>query len=158
MQLDLFGEVERVEAEVVAAAAARETWTARFERAPWVAPYDTAGGMKKGDSVLGWRCPDPECGQVEINAYTLRINHGWDPGIPGEEPYAGRCYQVRRRAADAERCVNCAAKLTPEDVDVCPACLAKLCDICDAVLKPGESEVCAECVAVAEAAAHECRS
>jgi hypothetical protein len=107
VQLDLFGAVERrLRQEAERDAQAREVandrererveWTARFERADWMAPYDTAGGMKAGESVLGWRCPDPECGEIESNGFLLTINHGFDPGVPGHEPFDGRCSQLRR--------------------------------------------------------------
>jgi hypothetical protein len=103
VQLDLFGEVEAHERETAAKAAERaaeaQAWHARFERAPWVAPWDTAGGMKKGESVLGYRCPDPDCGQVEINSHILSLNHGFDPLIAGRAPYDGRCHRLRRRHA-----------------------------------------------------------
>lgn len=59
----------------------RAAWAARFERKPWVAPYDTGGGLRKGQSVLGWVCP--ACGVLEVNEYVLRLNHGYDPSIPG---------------------------------------------------------------------------
>lgn len=85
-QLDLFGEVQ-------AAIDRQAAWEARFERADWVAPYDCADGMKKGESKPGWRCPDPECGQVEPNSFLLRLNHGFDPKVPGEEPRGG-CTRV----------------------------------------------------------------
>ena len=95
VQLDLFGEVE-------AKPDARAAWLARFERADWIAPWDTAGGMKKGDSTPGWRCPDPECGQVEINSTLLANNHGWDPFTPGYGPFDGRCHRLRLLRAHAE--------------------------------------------------------
>lgn len=107
VQLDLFGAVERQlqqdaerEAQAKEAAQAREReraeWTARFERADWIAPWDTAGGMKAGESMSGWRCPDPECGEIESNAFLLSINHGFNPEVPGHQPFDGRCSQVRR--------------------------------------------------------------
>ena len=95
VQLDLFGEVE---ARLDACAA----WLARFERADWVAPWDTAGGMKKGDSTPGWRCPDPECREIVINSYHLWIDHGWNPDIPGQEPFDGRCHKLRLLATQAQ--------------------------------------------------------
>lgn len=87
-QLDLFGEVEAREAE-------RAAWEARFERADWIAPYDTAGGMKKGESKPGWRCPDPECGVIEPSGFLLRLNHGFDPHVPGHQDFDGQCTRVR---------------------------------------------------------------
>jgi hypothetical protein len=104
-QYDLFGEIEQAEREAAerktAAQSARAEWAARFERVDWVAPYDTASGMKKGDRTPGWRCPDPECGQVEPNTFHLSINHGWDPDVPGHEPYDGRCRRLRLLANHA---------------------------------------------------------
>lgn len=61
-------------------AAERAEWRARFEQAEWVAPYDCSGGMKKGDSKLGWVCP--ACGRVEPNTFLLNLNHGYDPDVP----------------------------------------------------------------------------
>jgi hypothetical protein len=83
-------------------AQARADWAARFGRADWVAPWDTAGGMKKGDRVLGWVCPS--CGQVEVNTFGLSINHGYDPDVPGWAPYTGwgtPCHKQRLLAAHA---------------------------------------------------------
>jgi len=94
-QLDLFGEVEKAEQDAIGREQARVDWRARFERADWVAPYDTQGGMRKGDSKLGWRCPDPACREVEPNSFLLNINHGWDPDVPGHEPWDGRCQKLR---------------------------------------------------------------
>lgn len=103
VQLDLFG-------VVAARLDARADWEARFERADWVAPWDTAAGFRPGDPPLkkgerapvpGWRCPDPECGQVEPTAYLLGLEHGWDPEVPGHEPFDGRCHRLRRLAAQA---------------------------------------------------------
>jgi hypothetical protein len=105
VQLDLFGEVER-------RLDARAAWLARFERADWIAPHDTAAGPRSGDPPLkkgecspvpGWRCPDPECGEVEPNAYHLMIGHGWNPHLPGDGPFDGRCHKVRHRRARAEQ-------------------------------------------------------
>lgn len=101
-QLDLFAE---------GTTDARVQWAARFERAPWVAPYDCSGGLRKGESVLGWMCPT--CRRIEINSFTLNVNHGYDPQIPGRQPYDGwgtpcsrerlLASQERARAAKAER-------------------------------------------------------
>jgi hypothetical protein len=105
VQLDLFGEVEEAERARELAAServnARAAWQARFERADWIAPYDTATGTPKGARVPGWRCPDPECGEIEPGptGFVLSINHGFDPDVPGREPYDGRCRKVRRRHA-----------------------------------------------------------
>lgn len=102
VQYDLFGEIEAAEHSAEDAAGerrlARAEWAARFERPDWVAPHDTQGGMRKGDSKPGWRCPDPECREIEPNGFSLTINHGWDPETPGHEPFDGRCHKVRRRA------------------------------------------------------------
>lgn len=106
VQLDLFGEVEKAEREAEERRRARAAWEARFERADWIAPHDTAAGPRPGDPPLkkgerspvpGWRCPDPECGEVEPNAYHLGIGHGFDPNVPGWQPWHGRCYKVWRR-------------------------------------------------------------
>jgi hypothetical protein len=93
-QLDLFGEVEAAEEAVAAKLTEREEWTARFERADWIAPYDCGYGPA-GTRVPGWRCPDPACGEVEPNDYTLSINHGFDPTTPGRAPWNGRCLHFR---------------------------------------------------------------
>lgn len=58
----------------------RAEWAARFTRAEWVAPWDCNGGLRKGESVLGWVCP--ACGQLEVNEFVLNLNHGYDPSIP----------------------------------------------------------------------------
>lgn len=91
-QLDLFDDRERALLE----------WQARFERAWWIAPYDTQGGTPKGGRILGWRCPDPDCGQVEPNAYLLSINHGFDPTVPGHQRYDGRCARLALLRCQAE--------------------------------------------------------
>lgn len=62
----------------------RAEWAARFKRADWVAPYDTSGGMKAGESKSGWACPG--CGQIEPNEFLLSLNHGYAPDIPGQWP------------------------------------------------------------------------
>jgi hypothetical protein len=87
---------ERAQAETAAS-----EWAGRFERADWVAPYDTAGGTPKGTAIPGWRCPDPECGKIEPNGFLLSINHGWDPEIPGHAPFDGQCMTVKLAAAHA---------------------------------------------------------
>lgn len=69
------------------------TWQARFERADWIAPEDCADGTPKGAVRSGWRCPDPECGEVEPSAFVLAINHGFDPDVPGRQRFDGRCAQ-----------------------------------------------------------------
>lgn len=49
------------------------------------------------DMPVEFRCPDPECGVVEPNAYLLTINHGLSP-----EDARTRCWAVetrKRRAA-----------------------------------------------------------
>lgn len=63
-QLDLFGEVEQAEQDAIDRDQARAVWRARFEQADWIAPYHTQGGTPEGGRVPGWRCPDPECGEV----------------------------------------------------------------------------------------------
>lgn len=75
-QLDLFAEQHVDE---------REQWGARFERTPWVAPYDCGLGPA-GTVVAGWSCP--ACGKVEVNEFLLNLNHGYDPTTPGRIPYA----------------------------------------------------------------------
>lgn len=100
IQLDLFGVVEGTEQADRAAAAARQlerdTWLDRFERADWVAPWDCADMTPKGTVRSGWRCPDPDCAQVEPNEYLLGINHGFHPDIPGRQPWNGRCARLHR--------------------------------------------------------------
>jgi hypothetical protein len=73
-QLDLLAEVEKVTRDHEL-----EEWASRFERAPWVAPW--------GSSALGWVCPT--CGRLEVNAFVLNLNHGYDPSRPGQQPYPG---------------------------------------------------------------------
>jgi hypothetical protein len=75
--------------EVDAKALARAEWRARFERADWVAPWDTASGMKTGDRKPGgWVCPG--CGDIEPNEFLLGTNHGYHPDQPGSSyRYAG---------------------------------------------------------------------
>jgi hypothetical protein len=85
-----------------ARAQARAEWAARFEQADWVAPWDTVGGMKKGDRVPGWVCPS--CAEIEVNTFALSINHGYDPAVPGRAPYTGwgtPCHKQRLLAAHA---------------------------------------------------------
>jgi hypothetical protein len=105
MQLDLFGEVEQAEREAAGRGEARAAWEARFEHADWIAPYDTSGGTPKGGRVPGWRCPDPECGEIEPGptGFLLSLNHGFDPDVPGREPWHGRCYKVWSRLPASER-------------------------------------------------------
>lgn len=93
VQLDLFGDVEADLAKSHALEASRAHWQAGFERADWVAPYDCGDGPK-GTVVRGWRCHDPECGEVVVNAFVLELNHGFDPTIPGHQPYHGRCQAI----------------------------------------------------------------
>jgi len=88
-QYDLFGEDERAEQEAAVRAKTRAEaeaeWAARFERADWIAAHDTAGGMKAGDRVPGWKCP--ACGTVEPNEFLLGTNHGYHLHSPGHVPY-----------------------------------------------------------------------
>lgn len=86
-QPDLFGEYDAHRAQAEQAAAERAAWMARFERRWFEAPYDTAGGTKKGTPVHGWVCP--ACDSVEWNPCLLAINHGYDPHWPGSIPYRG---------------------------------------------------------------------
>ncbi len=79
VQLDLFGQVQAG----LEAAAARQAVATEVERrarfhddgtpVTWTAPYDCAAA-RKGQTVEGWRCW--LCGQVEVNAYVLGLNHG----------------------------------------------------------------------------------
>jgi hypothetical protein len=96
-QLDLFAEDEHA-----VLAAKRAEWSARFERVEIPSPWDCQfGGPKKGDPVLGWRCPS--CLDVEMRTYALVVNHGYDPDVPGREPrydnVRGRCYKTALRLA-----------------------------------------------------------
>jgi hypothetical protein len=102
VQLDLFGEADQAEQAASKDAQVRADWTARFERADWIAPYDTAGGTPKGTVLSGWRCPDPDCAEVEVNSFVLSINHGFDPDVPGWEPFDGRCAKLRRLEAQRQ--------------------------------------------------------
>lgn len=99
VQLDLFGDVERALRADDEAARARAEWAARFERAPWIAPWDTADGMKKGESKLGWRCPC--CGDIEPNDALLLINHGLSDHEPQPPWWDGRCGRQNLREAHA---------------------------------------------------------
>jgi hypothetical protein len=98
-QLDLFDEQQL----------ALLAWQAKFERADWIAPYD-CHAARKGEAVRGWRCPDPECGQVEVNAYILSINHGFDPENPGRQRFDGRCARLALRRCHAEAADERAAR------------------------------------------------
>lgn len=113
-------EVEAPEAPVEQPATDREVWAARFDRAEWVAPFDTSGGMKAGESVLGWVCPS--CAKVEVNEYLLDVNHGYDPSIPGRAPFEGwgsPCSSMRLRASqEAAAAAKAAAELEPK----CESC------------------------------------
>ncbi|AOS94910.1 MULTISPECIES: hypothetical protein [Mycobacterium avium complex (MAC)] len=94
-QLDLFGDVEREIDNSERRRRERVLWASLFERADWVAPYDCADGTAKGTAILGWRCPDPACQQIEPNGFLLAINHGFDPHVP--DPWAAQrgCTRVR---------------------------------------------------------------
>lgn len=94
VQLDLFGETDaRIDRTA--------EWQARFTPADWIAPYDCGYGPA-GTVVRGWQCPDPECGQIEPNASLLGSNHGYDPTVPGHEPWNGRCARLTRLAIRTE--------------------------------------------------------
>jgi hypothetical protein len=102
LQLDLFGEVgraERARREAAERKAAEQAelaeWEARFERAVWVAPYDCADGMKKGDTVLGWRCP--ACKDIEPSEFLLGNNHGYhlyDRHVPYLAEFGATCHKL----------------------------------------------------------------
>jgi len=98
VQLDLFGEVEQAQQEASERVNARAAWQARFGRADWIAPWDTADGRPKGSVTRGWRCPDPDCGEIEPNDFLLSITHGFDPNVPGHRPLDGRCAKLRMLA------------------------------------------------------------
>lgn len=68
-------------------------WEDRFRRAPWVAPHDTAAGLRAGETAPepGWVCP--VCGQVEPSAGLLAVEHGWDPHVPDARPWHGYCWR-----------------------------------------------------------------
>lgn len=78
----------------------RAAWSARFDRVEWVAPWPTATGRPKGSVFLGYRCPDPDCGEVEPTAFGLVINHGFDPDLPGRQGSSGRCHKRKRPTND----------------------------------------------------------
>ena len=103
MQLDLFGEVEALEHSAATRHSENEAWAARFERADWVTPWPTSTGLPAGTVFHGYRCPDPECGEVEPTGFTLSINHGWDPELPGRKPWNARCQKVARRLSSEGR-------------------------------------------------------
>ena len=88
-QLDLFGEVEAKERERQRRAAERAAWRAQFEQVEMV--------DEDGDVVFGWRCPDPDCGEVVHGAFGLALNHGFDPDVPGHRPWTGECRQLESR-------------------------------------------------------------
>lgn len=118
VQLDLFGEVEKQLNYTSAVEHARAEWRAQFERADWVAPYDCGYGPE-GTVVSGWRCPDPECGEVADNAYSLSLNHGYDPDTPGAQSYYGRCQKLATarvgrhvRASEMGPCPVCGGRRT----------------------------------------------
>ncbi|PSL08156.1 hypothetical protein CLV30_101123 [Haloactinopolyspora alba] len=93
-QLDLFGDVlaaEQRDQRILHEAAA---WRARFDRVEWSSPLPNITPR------LGYRCPDPDCRQVEPAAFVLAINHGFDPDTPGRQPHHGRCHRVTRRGGD----------------------------------------------------------
>lgn len=92
VQPDLFGDFDARQAAAAARKRERDRWAAQFERAAWVAPHDTAGGLRAGESKPGWRCP--VCGEVEPNGFWLHLNHGWDPGVPGDRPWHGYCHRA----------------------------------------------------------------
>lgn len=77
-------------------------WQARFERAWWIAPHDTAGGLKAGERMLGWRCPDPACRRVESNSYLLAVNHGFDPDHPNAWAFERGCTRLHLLACQEE--------------------------------------------------------
>ncbi|WP_043736184.1 hypothetical protein [Nocardia asiatica] len=62
------------------AAARREAWAARFQRADWITPSAGTDGTPARTVRTGWRCP--ACGHVEPNGFVLAINHGLDPDTP----------------------------------------------------------------------------
>lgn len=95
VQLDLFGEVEQGIRDAEARVRRRAEWKAGFERADWIAPYDTADGKPAGTVYKGYRCPDPACGKIEPSGFILALNHGFDPDIPDHQPLDGRCRLMR---------------------------------------------------------------
>lgn len=87
VQLDLFGAVAANLEQQADEQAQRDARNHRFHQLAhhhpdgtpvlWTAPWDTAGGMREGESAPGARCW--LCGQVEPNDTLLRINHGLSP-------------------------------------------------------------------------------
>lgn len=101
VQLDMFADLEA--ATQAAAPNPRAEWRTRFERAPWVAPYDTSS-LKAGESVSGWVCP--ACRKVEVNEFLLNLNHSYDPSIPGRmagvvEEFGQTCTRLQLLASQA---------------------------------------------------------
>ncbi|OZC80580.1 hypothetical protein CH274_15530 [Rhodococcus sp. 06-418-5] len=87
-----FEEVEAKERELA-------EWRKNFERADWVAPYETASGLKKGDVVLGWRCP--ACWDIEPNEFLLELNHCLSPNRIGRAAKLTECSRMELHMAHA---------------------------------------------------------
>jgi len=92
LQLDLFGEVEAAENT----RGQELAWLARFERVPAVVLVERNGELVGEDrwGWVGWLCPDPDCGSVELKTEHLASIHGFDPLTPGCAPADGRCVSV----------------------------------------------------------------
>jgi hypothetical protein len=81
---------QEIRADHAAELARRAERRAEFERLArwwpdgteviWVAPWDTSGGMKEGETSPGWRCW--HCGGVEATDAVLALNHGLDAAWP----------------------------------------------------------------------------
>jgi hypothetical protein len=85
-------------------AQARADWEARFKRAEWVPSFTTDAGGQPARARLGWVCP--ACHTVEPSPFTLSLNHGYDPEIPGRGgPYGAgfgeTCFKLHLQAAHA---------------------------------------------------------
>jgi len=113
LELNLWGRSLPAVLDAAEKQRAAAAWRAQFARDWWVAPYDTAGGMRKGDRVLGWTCPD--CGDIEPNEFGLGNNHGWYPDQPGSQPHGGEatasgCAARTPRTRTASCAGRCAAR------------------------------------------------
>lgn len=83
LTLDVFGHREE-----------RERWRLAHQVGPLPLPWDTAGGGKRGDLVMMWRCC--VCGTIDLAEMWLRDGHGCEY-LPGRSDCrakrwpSGRC-------------------------------------------------------------------